>query len=71
MINEILKRDVSTRYGIFHFELVEYPGPSPLIDIYFNTEHLGYARYVNLSEATEYELLNLTYNIEYPVDYDY
>ena len=40
MVEDVLERNVNTRYGTFHFELVEYPGPSPLTDIYFEGKQL-------------------------------
>lgn len=66
MNNEIVERNVNTSYGVFHFELVDYPGPSPLVDISLNATHLGWANYVNLSEASDLDLLNLANSIEYP-----
>lgn len=72
MDGEILKRTVNSKYGTFIFELVDYPGPSPLTDISFNGEHLGWGDFINLSTATEMELLELAVNIKYPADdYDY
>ena len=61
---DITKRKVETKYGVFQFELVEYPGPAPLVDIYFNSQHLGYTHYINLQEASEIELLELSTHIE-------
>lgn len=71
MTEDILKRTVTSKYGVFSFELVDYPGPSPLTDIYFNGDHLGWADYINLNEATDIELLQLAVNIKYPVKDDY
>ena len=69
MIEDVIVRDVNTRYGSFHFELVEYPGPAPLVDIYFDGKHLGYCDYINLNEATEYDLLALAAgDIKYPAE---
>lgn len=65
MNNDILERSVNTSYGVFHFELADYPGPSPLVDIHLNTTHLGWTHYINLSEASDLDLLNLANNIEY------
>lgn len=54
---EQLERNVNTSYGVFHFELVEYPGPAPLVDIWLDTTHIGYADYINLKEASDLDLL--------------
>lgn len=51
------ERVVKCKYGYFKFILVDYPGPSPLTDIWFNDEHVGYSGYINLDTATDLELL--------------
>ena len=57
MSEEITKRDVKTGQGIFHFEYVEYPGPSPMVDVYLGTVHIGYGEFIDLATATDLELL--------------
>jgi hypothetical protein len=69
-MNEITKRQVRTKYGTFYFDLVEYPGPSPLIDISLDNRHLGYADYCDLTTATDLELLEMAANIKYETDED-
>ena len=59
-----MKRDIQTKYGCFHFELLEYPGPSPILDIWFGSEHIGYGKYINLETATDAELLETAIAIE-------
>lgn len=71
MDEEITKREVKTGQGTFTFELVEYPGPSPMIDVHLGTTHIGYADYCNLKEASDLELLELaSYNIRYESEED-
>lgn len=57
MIEDVLERNVNTRYGTFHFKLTESSRSSPFIDIYFEGKHLGYADYINLSTASDREML--------------
>ena len=71
MIEDVLERNVNTRYGTFHFELIESSGPSPLIDIYFEGKHLGYADYINLGTASDMEMLQLANEIKYSEEDDY
>ena len=52
------ERIVKCKYGFFKFILVDYPGPSPLTDIWFNNEHVGYWGYMNLDTASDLELLS-------------
>ena len=71
MVEDVLERNVNTRYGTFHFELAEYPGPSPLTDIHFEGKHLGYADYINLGTASDMEMLQLANEIKYSAEDDY
>lgn len=69
-MTEVTERSVQTSYGTFHFELVEYPGPAPLVNIHLNDTNMGWADYINLAEATDLELLQLANEIRFSPDYD-
>lgn len=51
------ERIVKCKYGEFKFKLVDYPGPNPLTDVWFNAEHVCYLNYIDLDKATDLELL--------------
>ena len=58
------ERNIGSKYGTFHFSYIDYPGPSPLVDIYLDETHIGYADYINLDEASDLELLQIASQID-------
>jgi hypothetical protein len=60
-----LERIVNSKYGQFKFELVDYPGPSPMISIYLDSTHLGYVDYIDLDNVTDLDLLTYCSSIRY------
>jgi len=65
-----LERTVNSKYGTFKFEVVDYPGPSPMISVYLNTTHIGYGDFIDLDTATDLELLTYCSAIRYNDDED-
>lgn len=53
-----MKREIKCKDGTFVFELIDSPGPSPLIDAWFNSKHIGWLNYMDLETASDIELLN-------------
>lgn len=52
-------RRINTLIGEFKFFYVDYPGPSGMINIFFNDKNLGYFKWVDLDKASDIELLSL------------
>ena len=71
MIEDVLERNVNTKYGTFHFKLTESPRSNPFINIYFEGKYLGYADYINLGTASDREMLQLANEIKYSEEDDY
>ena len=53
-----MKREIKCKDGTFVFELIDSPGPSPLIDAWFNSKHIGWLNYMDLETTSDIELLN-------------